>query len=139
MNSKRKGTRCERELVQVFRAHDWRCGRVPLSGAGAQRGDVAVPDSGLHVECKAVERFNIWAALAQADADAPADRLPVVCFKRNRSRWFVALGLDDFLELLDLARAGNDDLRAAVARWRVERPDLVDEWRDYVREDRRAA
>ncbi len=49
------------------------------------------------IECKNQERLNIWAALAQAEQGAFH---PAVVFKRNRSKTYVAIGLDALLNLL---------------------------------------
>lgn len=54
-------------------------------------------------ECKAQEKLNIWKALEQAESNAD-DRVPVVVFKRNRSKVYVCLEFDDFLDLV-----GNDE------------------------------
>lgn len=52
------------------------------------------------IEVKNVEKFNPWAALAQAEANSTKKGLaPVVFFKRARSRMYVALGVEDFLSL----------------------------------------
>ena len=56
------------------------------------------------VECKNVERLNVWAALEQAQRNADG-RVPLLVFSRNRSRVWAALPLDDLLALLQ-GRAG---------------------------------
>ena len=50
-------------------------------------------------ECKNQEALSIWSALAQAEANA-GPYFPLLVFKRNRSRTYVALRLDDLLALL---------------------------------------
>jgi len=42
---------------------------------------------------------NIWAALAQAETNAAPEDLPVVFFKRARSKMYVALDAERFLAL----------------------------------------
>lgn len=52
-------------------------------------------------EVKNQEALNIWAALKQSEEHAKkSNRAPAVVFKRNRSKTYVALTLEDFLELL---------------------------------------
>jgi hypothetical protein len=51
------------------------------------------------VECKNQERLNIWAALAQAEANAVDGAAPLLVFSRNRSGTYVALELGRFLAL----------------------------------------
>ena len=50
-------------------------------------------------ECKNVERLNIWQAIEQSDTNCE-DRTPVVVFKRNRSKTYITLELDKFIELI---------------------------------------
>ena len=49
------------------------------------------------IECKNQERLNIWAALEQAEQGAFH---PAVVFKRNRSKTYVAIELDNLLDVL---------------------------------------
>ena len=51
------------------------------------------------VECKAQEKLNIWESLKQAE-DNSNDYTPLLIFKRNRSKTYVTLSLEDFLDLL---------------------------------------
>ena len=51
------------------------------------------------VECKAQEKLNIWESLKQAEDNA-SDYKPLLIFKRNRSKTYVTLSLEDFLDLL---------------------------------------
>jgi hypothetical protein len=50
------------------------------------------------VECKAQESLNIWAALEQAEQNRGGS-IPLLCFKRNRTEIYVALKLEDFLDV----------------------------------------
>ena len=51
-------------------------------------------------ECKNQERLNLWGSLEQAEGNSQ-DRQPVLVFKRNRSKVYVALDFEHFLELID--------------------------------------
>lgn len=53
----------------------------------------------MSIECKNVEKLNIWEAIKQAAANAGKYR-PVVIFTRNRSKVYVAIELTYFMELL---------------------------------------
>lgn len=55
----------------------------------------AVPISS---ECKNQESLSIWAAMKQAEANA-GDYVPVLFFKRNRSREYACLPAEDLLDL----------------------------------------
>ena len=51
-------------------------------------------------ECKNKERLDLWASLQQAE-DNCGNRTPVLVFKRNRSKTYVAIEYTKFLELID--------------------------------------
>ena len=50
-------------------------------------------------ECKNQERLNIWESLSQAEENCK-DYIPAVVFKRNRSKTYIALELEEFLKLI---------------------------------------
>lgn len=50
------------------------------------------------IECKNVERLNIYDALAQSESNARG-ATPIVVFKRNHSKVYVALEFEEFLRL----------------------------------------
>lgn len=52
------------------------------------------------VECKNVERLNIWSALTQAEANAREGTTALLVFGRNRTEPYVALPLAEFMQLL---------------------------------------
>jgi hypothetical protein len=52
------------------------------------------------VECKNVEKLNIWSALEQAEANANPTTTPLLFFKRNRSKSYVAMEAEHFFDLL---------------------------------------
>jgi hypothetical protein len=50
-------------------------------------------------ECKNQERLNIWESLSQAEGNAD-DRIPVLIFKRNRTKTYAAIDVEAFLQLI---------------------------------------
>ncbi len=52
------------------------------------------------VECKNVERLNIWEALAQAHRNTQDATAALLVFSRNRTEPYVALPLTEFMKLL---------------------------------------
>ena len=50
-------------------------------------------------ECKNQERLNIWESLSQAE-DNCKQHTPAVVFKRNRSKTYIALELEHFLNII---------------------------------------
>ena len=107
--SRNKGAGGEREvsaLIEdasggVFKAQRG-CQHAGRFAVGVASPDV-LTDLPLHLEVKRTEKLAIWAALTQVERDLdPADdvTVPVVCFRRNRSRWYVCLPLEDWLKQL---------------------------------------
>ena len=100
--AREKGARFERELSKLFNQH----------GFDTHRGYVFHKQSdvvnllGIHVEAKAVERLNPWAALQQATEEAKKrmDGMPVVFWKRSRKGIMVCMSFDDFMTLYKVAR-----------------------------------
>ena len=51
------------------------------------------------IECKNQEKLNIWGALEQAEDNKGVSK-PVLIFKRNRSKTYAVLELEDFIDLI---------------------------------------
>lgn len=98
--SRRKGIRFERELVHRF--------RETMPGAEIRRGlqfrdgaEVADVDCPVFFpEAKRGKKPNVRGALRQALDKAPKGRIPVAVIRDDRAEPFVALLLEDFLELV---------------------------------------
>ena len=52
------------------------------------------------VECKAQEKLNIWSSLEQAE-DNSNGHVPLLIFKRNRTKTYAVLEFDKLLKLLN--------------------------------------
>lgn len=98
MNSRQKGARGERELAGILREHgfDSRRGQQ-YCGLNGDADVIGLP--GIHIECKRVERLNIYEAMQQAGRDSRDGEVPVVFHRKNREGWLVTMGLDDWLEM----------------------------------------
>lgn len=60
-------------------------------------------------EVKNQESIQIWSALEQAEQHARGtSHTPVLAFKRNRSRMYVALSMDDFVDLIGKGVSTNE-------------------------------
>jgi Holliday junction resolvase len=102
-----KGSRFERELSKLFNEH----------GFSTHRGYVFHKQSdvvgllGIHVEAKAVERLNPWAALQQAitESDKRKDGMPTVFWKRSRKGIMVCMRFEDWIKLYKIARGKVKD------------------------------
>lgn len=98
MNSKQKGARGERELAKVLRAHGFKTRRgQQYCGANGDADVVGLPN--IHIECKRVERLNLYDAMAQAKSDAKQDEIPVVMHRKDKCDWLVTMSLDDFMKI----------------------------------------
>lgn len=98
MNSKQKGTRGERELAKVLRAHGFETRRgQQYCGANGDADVIGLPN--IHIECKRVERLNLYDAMAQSKSDAKQDEIPVVMHRKDKCDWLVTMSLDDFIEI----------------------------------------
>lgn len=98
MNSKRKGSRGENELAHILQGYGYDAKRMQQFAGGADSPDVSgLP--GIHIECKRVEKLNIYNAIAQAIRDADGQKIPAVFHRRNREKWLVTLQMDDFMEI----------------------------------------
>lgn len=97
--SQRKGRAGELELYRILQ----RYGLQAKPGQAVSFGNT--PDitglSGIHIECKRVERLNIPAAFAQAARDSERfhDGKPALFHRRNREPWLVTMRLEDWIEL----------------------------------------
>ena len=107
MNSRDKGKRGELELARKLREYGYGCRRgQQYSGAN---GDADVTGlRGIHIECKRVEKLNLYDAMAQAKADAREVETPTVMHRKNACEWLVTMTLDDWIALYREWESGND-------------------------------
>lgn len=97
-NSRNKGAAGERELAALLREYGYAARRgQQYSGANGDADVVGLP--GVHIECKRVEKLNLYEAMRQSARDARDDEMPVVMHRKNRAKWLVTMSLDDFMEI----------------------------------------
>jgi len=99
MNSKRKGSEGERSLARKLREYGYEDARRSQQYAGINGDADVVGLPNIHIECKRVERLNIYDAIAQSQRDARDGELPVVMHRKNHSDWLVTMTLDDWIQL----------------------------------------
>ena len=97
MNSRDKGARGERELANKLKEYGYKC-RRGQQYCGANGDADVVGLKGIHIECKRVERLNIYDAMAQAKADSKADEKPCVFHRKDRKQWLVTMELDEWVK-----------------------------------------
>lgn len=110
--SKQKGARFELEVAHYLQAHGYPSAHRTAQHCGktGDAGDVEGV-SGLHIECKHVEKLNLYNAYHQAVRDSSANgngNIPVVIHKRNREETLVTLALDDFIRIHSASRNGGE-------------------------------
>lgn len=98
MNSRQKGKRGELELSHRLKEYGYEA-RRGQQYCGANGDADVIGLKGIHIECKRVEKLNIYDAISQAKADANADEFPTVFHRKDRHEWLVTMTLDDWIEL----------------------------------------
>ena len=98
MNSNKKGKSGERELAAVLKSYGYSCRRgQQFCGVNGDADVVGLP--GIHIECKRVEKLNIYDAIEQSKNDAKEDEIPVVMHRKNRKEWLVTMPLKEWMKL----------------------------------------
>lgn len=98
INSKQKGARGERELSYKLKEYGYNT-RRGQQYCGANGDADVIGLVGIHIECKRVERLNIYDAISQAKSDAKEGELPTVFHRKDRSEWLVTMTFDDWMKL----------------------------------------
>ena len=98
VNSRNKGASYERHVAGLFKAegYDARRGQQ-FCGINGDADVTGIP--GIHIECKAVERLNLYDAMAQAKRDAREGEIPVVIHKKNYCADLVTMTFEDWIKL----------------------------------------
>ena len=98
VNSREKGARGERELAGVLREFGYEARRgQQFSGANGDADVVGLP--GIHIECKRVERLNLYDAIAQSKHDARDGEVPAVFHRKDNCKWLVTMELEDWIDM----------------------------------------
>jgi len=98
VNSKAKGARGERELSSKLKEYGYNT-RRGQQYCGANGDADVVGLEGIHIECKRVEKLNLYDAVAQATADAKKEEMPTVFHRKDNCQWLVTMKLDDWIKL----------------------------------------
>lgn len=102
MNSKRKGAEGERQLSRKLKEYGWDCRRgQQYCGANGDADVIGLP--GIHIECKRVERLNLYDAMSQSKHDAREGEIPTVMHRKNNCGWLVTMSLEDWVKMYSLS------------------------------------
>lgn len=106
---KAKGRRAAAEARELLLAYATALepADIIITSSGETGEDLKISPAGRSIypfciECKCVEKLNIWSANEQALSHLASDdeRIPLVCYKRNHSELYVSLKFSDFLWLV---------------------------------------
>ena len=102
INSRRKGAEGERELAKVLQDYGYTEAKRGQQFCGVN-GNADVIDAlpNIHIECKRVEKLNIYNAMKQAKRDTKG-KLPAVFHRKNREKWLVTMELPDFMQIYQI-------------------------------------
>ena len=105
-SAKGKGRRLQNEvrekLLKSFLSlepDDIKCAVMGESGEDIKLSPLAQRTIPYSFECKNQERLNIWSSLEQAEENCNG-REPVLVFKRNRTKVYIAMDFEKFLTLI---------------------------------------
>lgn len=105
-NSRNKGVAGERELAKVLRGYGYQCRRgQQYSGANGDADVVGL--EGIHIECKRVERLQLYDAIDQAKRDARKGEHPTVMHRKNNCEWLVTMPLENWLDIYEEWSSGQ--------------------------------
>lgn len=109
LNSRQKGARGERELAGLLREYGFDA-RRGQQFCGANGDADVISTLPLHIECKRVEKLNIYDAVAQAKRDSKG-KTPAVFHRKNNCEWLVTMSMTDFMKIFKeyLAERAEDD------------------------------
>jgi hypothetical protein len=104
---KAKGRRLQNKIRDLLIEHfsdeleddDIRCAIMGESGEDLKLSPAARKLIPYSIECKNQEKINIWDSLEQAEENSNGHD-PVLIFKRNRSKTYAVVELNNFLKLI---------------------------------------
>ena len=99
LNSRRKGHKGELEFIKNHLVPYWPDAKRNLDQFGDDKRD-CLEVAGTHWQIKRTEHLRPWDAIQQAETEARAGDLPVVAFRRNRSKWYCLVEADELIALL---------------------------------------
>ena len=106
-SAKSKGRRLQNQvkdiLLEAFtelEPDDIRTAIMGETGEDIKLSPAARREIPFSFECKNQEKINIWESLNQADENS-GDYPPVLIFKRNRSKTYAVLEIDDFIDIIN--------------------------------------
>jgi len=105
-SAKSKGRRLQNQVKEILleaftelESDDIRTAIMGETGEDIKLSPAARKQIPFSFECKNQEKINIWSSLEQAEENS-GDSKPVLIFKRNRSKTYAVLEMEDFISLI---------------------------------------
>lgn len=106
-SAKAKGRRLQDYIVKILyenyshlRPGDIRPAIMGEQGRDVKLSPVAEDYIPFDIEAKNQEKLNIWGSLKQAEENSSDDRIPLLVFKRNRSKTYAVIEFEKLMELI---------------------------------------
>jgi len=106
-SAKAKGRRCAKEAIELMHKYapslkegDMVATPSGVTGPDIQLSPAAKLEYPFAIECKNQESIQIWKAYEQAKSHEKLEELPLLIFKRNKSKIMVALEFEHLLMML---------------------------------------
>ena len=130
--AKAKGRRLQQEVAASIRRAFPHLGETDVASVAMGRAgeDIVLSPAAesvfpYSVECKCVERLNVWSALAQASRNASEEKTPILAIRRNRQEAHAVVPWDHFVALVAAAASkpslssSSSELLECVDRMRM--------------------
>lgn len=118
---KQKGRKFQQEIAQsikdtfpALRDNDVKSTSMGCGGEDIIMSPLTESMFPYSLECKNVEKLNVYAALEQAASNAPRNKQPVLAMRRNRTKPYAVIPWDHFMELAKRShelKAGGQQLK----------------------------
>lgn len=107
---KNKGRRFQQKIAKTIldafphlTEDDVRSTSMGAHGEDVQMSPLARNSLPLSLECKCVEKINVWQCIEQANTNCPNDATPCVVFSRNHSSSYAVISWEALLSLYEHA------------------------------------
>ena len=104
---KAKGRRLQDSVrEQLLKLHpsleedDIKCAIMGESGTDIKLSPAARKLIPFSIECKNQEKINIWGSISQCEANAKGTQIPLLIFKRNRTKTYACIEFDQLLQII---------------------------------------
>ena len=109
-SAKNKGKRLQKEVAAMVKLHieltsgvvldprDVQSNMMSEGGVDVKLSATAEKHFPYSIECKNVEKLNIWGALEQTEANCLPNTKPLLVFRRNHATTYVVIRAEDFFK-----------------------------------------